>query len=116
MPRCFSVLDFASFSHHSLCISHKALCFLSIFALVLSALGLLGDPQYAQCFWEGFSILGRVNVSSKQTRLYVCVCVYVCVCLSPQALIKLVCEGVCFRRLLGETCVHVEVKRPPTET
>ncbi|KAJ4931171.1 hypothetical protein JOQ06_025469, partial [Pogonophryne albipinna] len=32
------------------------------------------------------------------------------------ALIKLVCVKVCFRSLLGETCVHVEVKRHPTET
>lgn len=61
--------------HQSPCVFHLALSFLSIFVLVLSALGLLGYLQYAEHFREG-----RVDAGSKQTRLLVCVCACLCVC------------------------------------
>lgn len=68
----------------------------SIFALVLSALGVLRELQYALC-------LRKVQYSRQgEHKLKVDLSLRVCVCRPPQALIKLLCEGVCFLR--GNVC------------
>lgn len=94
----FLLIFLLSYPLLSLCVFQQALYLVSVFVLVLSALGLLREPEYTQVF------LGRVEYSRQEEHeLKADLSLCMCVCLPPQALIKPVCEGVCFRRLQGET-------------
>lgn len=112
VSRCFSGLNFSGFTAPSfpLRVSPR-----SVFPLHLCPCPLSLRASRGSTVCSVF--LGKVQYSRQgEHELKAGLSLSMCVCLPPQALIKLVCEGVCFRRLWGETCAHVEVKRPPTET